>query len=445
MNASAVSTDEKRKALQHVLQSVTLRRAEQLRLLLQYVVEEEIEGRGAQIRESDIAVRALHRPANYTPETDSTVRTRAHALRQRLAEYYEIEAPGAEVRIELPKGGYTPRFVRSVDERSPMEPVKKEPEVTTAQTAELSSQTHSPWRWLWGGVLVGVLLTAAAGFIWYRMAASRAAGERIVASELQDAWAPILQSSRPVKIIMSSPYQLWVRDYRNHPVPLVDPVDSPPMPDDSRLWRAYSENVPLFPDSKLYLHGNAAGALWGDAAGVQVATRFLAETGVRTEFLPEKSLKSGYVFRNDSYLAFGRSEYSPLMAGKIPPNGYDVVYMPEIRRHGIALRSDPARRTRFLPTAGSPAVNYGLITIVRDTADDGHPCQAMFFAGVISNGAQAAIEYMTTPRHVKALIDKLRGQGVRNWPKVLQVVVRSETTEYYPIRTEYETHLVLQQ
>jgi hypothetical protein len=451
MNASAISADEKRRALNELLQSVTLRRAEQVRQFLQYVVEEEIAGRGSQIREWDIAVRALNRPTGYMPETDSTVRTRAFALRQRLVEYYKVEAPHSEVRIELPKGGYTPRFVRASDIVPPGEPAVDEPEFIPPPRTEafdehpsVAPRTQSRWPWVVTGFIAGVLLTILVGIILHsRGVLTRSAADN-VSPELEEAWGPILTSTSPVKIIMSSPYQLWVRDYGDNPTPLVDPVDSPPMPDDPRLIRGYAQQMPLHADSKLYLHGNSAGALWGDAAGVQVGTRFLTENNVRTELVPEKSLKSGYVLRNDSFLAFGRSEYSPLMAGKIPADGFDVQYMPGIRRHGIALRTNPEAGLKFLATAGTPAINYGLITIIRDTADDGHPCQAMFFSGVISNGAQAAIEFMTTPRHVKNLLMKLKADGISKWPKVLQVVVRSETTEFYPIRTEYETHFVLQ-
>jgi hypothetical protein len=428
MHATGISAEEKRAALQQVLGSVTFRRAEQLRQFLEFVVEEDIAGRGARIREWDIAVRALNRPDTYTPETDSTVRTRAHSLRQRLTEYYRMEAPDAEVRIDLPKGGYTPRFSRLSETPVPdSEPAESpEPEVFSASATR-------PW-WIW--VVAGLVLGAAVAYALMRPSRPP--------SELREAWGPVFDSKSPVKIVMSSPYQFWVRDYRNHPPPVIDPVETPPMPGDPGLLRAYSEQFPLHPDSHLYLHGNSAGALWGDAAGVQVATRFLTENGVRTEFVPEKSLKSGYVFRNDSYLSFGRSEYSPLMSGKIPAEGFDVMYIPSIRRHAIARRSDPEKGPKFLPTPGTPAVNYGLITIIRDNAGDGHACQAMFFAGVISNGAQAGIEYLTTPHHMRQLIGKLRAAGLNTWPKVMQIVVRSDTTEFYPIRTEYETHLILQ-
>lgn len=441
MHATGISAEEKRAALAQLLSSVTFRRAEQLRQFLQFVVEEEIAGRGTQIREWDIAVRALNRPPSYTPETDSTVRTRAHALRQRLAEYYRIEAPDAELRIDLPKGGYTPVFHR-VLEAPPPPPVvdPQEPAEASPPPAETAARLFwSPaWRPAVIALLGGLLLGASAMVLLMRP--SRAT----LPVEVTEAWAPMFHSPTPVKVILSSPFQLWVRDYRGAPPPLVDPVESPPMQENPTLLGAYKEVRPLFADSRLYLHTNAAGALWGDAAGVQVATRFLAEQGARPELVPERSLKSGYVLRNDSYLVFGRSEYSPLMDARIPKNGFDVQYMPSIRRHGIALRDNPDRGPKFLPTAGPQGTNYGLITILRDRADDGHTCQAMFFSGVISNGAQAAIEYMTTPRHLQELRERLRKQGITSWPKAMQIVVRTDTSEFYPIRTEFQAHLVLE-
>lgn len=442
MQAGAISTDEKRSALNDLLQSVTLRRAEQLRQFLHYVVEEEIAGRGAQIREWDIAVRALNRPPSYSPETDSIVRTRAHALRQRLEEYYRIEAPHAEVRIDLPKGGYTPRFVRAQDAVAEMPEASVEERLPVVLAPDPPAPKSRPARAGIAGILVGMAVCGLAGLVLHQRGTLvfRAPHD----TELLEAWGPLFNAEAPVKIVMSSPYQFWVRDYGTNPPPLVDPAETPPMPDIPSLVRAYDEHMTLRPDSKLYLHGNSAGALWGDAAGVQVATRFLAENGVRTELVPEKSLKSAYTLRNDSYLAFGRSEYSPLMAARIPPNGFDVIYIPAIRRHGIALKSNPERGPKYLPSPGTPAVNYGLITIIRDNADDGHPCQAMLFAGAISNGAQAAAEFATSPRHVAALVGKLRAAGIAKWPKAMQVIVRIETNEFYPIRTEYETHVVLQ-
>src|SRR4051812_13246201 len=120
--------DAKARAFEEVLHSRTLARSEQLAQFLRYICTLELEGRGAEITEYSIATGALNRPTNYSPGEDSSVRSRAHALRRKLQEYYEMEAPGAEVRIELPKGSYRPIFVARTDAPSPiLEPVPPPP------------------------------------------------------------------------------------------------------------------------------------------------------------------------------------------------------------------------------------------------------------------------------------------------------------------------------
>ena len=102
---------EKRAALEQVLQSVTFTRASQVRNFLRYICEMEIAGRGAALHEYLIAVEAMGRPAAYSTDSDSSVRRRAYALRQKLDSVYANELTDARIRIEVPKGGYVPRYV----------------------------------------------------------------------------------------------------------------------------------------------------------------------------------------------------------------------------------------------------------------------------------------------------------------------------------------------
>jgi hypothetical protein len=71
----------------------------------------ELAGRAAALHEYLIAVEAMGRPMAYSTEEDSSVRRRAHALRQKLDEVYATELADANVRIHVPKGAYVPRFV----------------------------------------------------------------------------------------------------------------------------------------------------------------------------------------------------------------------------------------------------------------------------------------------------------------------------------------------
>lgn len=103
---------EKRAALEQVLQSATFLRAGQVRKFLRYICEAEFAGRAAALHEYLIAVEAMGRSMEYSPDDDSSVRRRAFALRQKLESVYTTELSAACVRIEVPKGGYAPRFVR---------------------------------------------------------------------------------------------------------------------------------------------------------------------------------------------------------------------------------------------------------------------------------------------------------------------------------------------
>jgi hypothetical protein len=105
---------EKRAALEQVLQSATFTRASQVRNFLRYICEMEIAGRGAALHEYLIAVEAMGRPAAYSTDSDSSVRRRAYALRQKLACVYANELTEARIRIEVPKGSYVPRYVEAV-------------------------------------------------------------------------------------------------------------------------------------------------------------------------------------------------------------------------------------------------------------------------------------------------------------------------------------------
>jgi hypothetical protein len=102
---------EKRAALEQVLQSATFTRASQVRNFLRYICEMEIAGRGAALHEYLIAVEAMGRPAAYSTDSDSSVRRRAYALRQKLESVYANELTDARIRIEVPKGSYVPRYV----------------------------------------------------------------------------------------------------------------------------------------------------------------------------------------------------------------------------------------------------------------------------------------------------------------------------------------------
>lgn len=111
-----ISAEQKRAALDPVLCSQAMSRNEQLRGLLAYPGQQEMNGQRETLTEYQIAVEGLGLPAGYAPGEDSTVRNRANTLRRKVNEIYRTELAGAQVRIEFITGSYLPRFVFAAPE-----------------------------------------------------------------------------------------------------------------------------------------------------------------------------------------------------------------------------------------------------------------------------------------------------------------------------------------
>ena len=97
-----------RQALLAVLGSKQFSGAERRKRLLEYLVEETLAGRGADLKEYRIGVDVYGRSAStYDPRIDPVVRVDIGRLRTKLGEYYAGEGCHAPLRLELPRGTYS--------------------------------------------------------------------------------------------------------------------------------------------------------------------------------------------------------------------------------------------------------------------------------------------------------------------------------------------------
>ena len=108
---AAADFRQERHELDSILASGILSRAPNLAQVLTYVCTKYFEGAAEQIKEYNIAVEALGRPADFDQKRDSIVRVEAHRLRKRLREYYEADGADHAIRIDIPPGQYAPRFL----------------------------------------------------------------------------------------------------------------------------------------------------------------------------------------------------------------------------------------------------------------------------------------------------------------------------------------------
>lgn len=161
MQAAESEANAARRQMERVLASAGFSRNERLRRFLRFVVEQHLEGKDGELKESVIAIEVFGRKPDHDPTHDSIVRTEAGRLRSRLSEYYAGEGKSDALVIELPKGGYTPAF--------------RQPEAAPAQTAyrpaDIPSRRRTR-RWLLVGLLAVALAVVAVS--WQRLVHSNA-------------------------------------------------------------------------------------------------------------------------------------------------------------------------------------------------------------------------------------------------------------------------------
>ncbi|WP_170335504.1 tetratricopeptide repeat protein [Ruegeria arenilitoris] len=114
---SQFSDQQKREALARLLDDPHLEGAERLRAFLTYIVEEELAGRGAEIRGKTIAQDVYGRDPAEGVDPENVVRVDARRLRQLLELHYEGIGKHDPIRLHIDTGGYRPRFDMAPENR----------------------------------------------------------------------------------------------------------------------------------------------------------------------------------------------------------------------------------------------------------------------------------------------------------------------------------------
>ncbi|WP_321470300.1 hypothetical protein [uncultured Paludibaculum sp.] len=402
---AAFTAEQKQQALKSILESAAFRRSDQSKALLEYLCQQEQQGRAHAVTEYEIGVQALGRPADFAPETDSSVRTRVHSLRKKLDEYYAVEARAAEFRLEIPKGSYGVRYVVP-------EPPSKPP------------TRWKPWLLL-GFVAVALVLA------WQIRQTPE--GERL----LRAAWGPMVEPGTEVTIALATPLQLYVRDFGDDPPPTGDPsfrteIDRTPAFEGwYRQWR----NHPL--GKTAFLHPNHHSPLWGDASAALVVTQVLAAHGAHIETIPAYRTHA-VALRERNAVLVGRPEYSETVSSLMPEGGITVEYNPQHRRLGVHNRSPKKGETEWWYATDNLRLNYGLITVL-PTEQAGRR-RLIIFSGINSDGSEAGAKFYTSPVGLGELEKHFAG----SWPRKFQVVVKTESVDTYTLQTHFEFVRVLE-
>ena len=172
-----------REQLGRILKSGPFLHAPRRHRFLEYIVNETLAGRGERLKGYSIAQEVFDRSDAFDPNVDPIVRVEAARVREKLREYYEADGRRDPIRIDLPKGSYTPHI--EYRQAPTLEPQPERSDATTpdqhldpmpAPVALIDERLSSARPWLksltrWQMALPALalfLLLAAVGAWLYR-------------------------------------------------------------------------------------------------------------------------------------------------------------------------------------------------------------------------------------------------------------------------------------
>src|SRR5271165_5245885 len=162
VSGSEIPVEQIRAALDKILASPGFSSADRISRFLRYVVDETLEGQTDRLKETLLGIEVFGRKPSYDPRVDAVVRTEAVKLRARLREYYETEGATDPLIIDLPKGGYIPKFrLRECEIEKEKEPIL-EPALTPPAKALGEAEPERLWpRYLTAVAIVVAVFSVA--------------------------------------------------------------------------------------------------------------------------------------------------------------------------------------------------------------------------------------------------------------------------------------------
>lgn len=431
---SEVSVDEKHQALELVLQSRVLRRCDQLKKMLRFVCEAEIDGRAVELNEYLIGIEALGRPTSYNPIEDSTVRTRAYELRNKLTKFYSLEAPEAPIRIEIERGAYVPRFIRrqAADPPSEVHPPVQAAVQTTAQAAVPMAAPGRRWprRAL---TVAACLLLSIAGYRLLRPAqASIVLQKDGWTPELETFWKPFLADDAPLILtyqsrlfLLAPPLELMVRHYRTNSMDEV--------PKSTALSEFQKQmGVTNFVETRNYVD-------FGALNSVFLLMRTVGRQQNHISLKRSDDLDWTDIFNDNVIFVGGLASASPRL-NRVLQSG-DFV-------------EDAFGITNLRPKPGEPKT-YRVAHLNNKGANDGDKYALlsrfpgptpghyiMMLGSAHSELPWALAEYITNPISMRELLQHLKTPA-GDLPEAFQVVLQVTLQSQVPVRVRYATHHVV--
>lgn len=194
---------EERALLDRVISSRHFVKSALLSRFLRYICERSLAGEGNALTEHHIGVHVFGRPERYDCSTDNIVRNYARQLRGRLDDYYRWEGRDEPLRLEVPRGGYKPIFVRMVADPPPTA-IQGPVAIVTPESSVTPGSIGEPLRgkrWLQGVVFVLSMIAVALLAVVLVLLRSRPHPLSATPSPMHSFWASVFRPDRDTVIV----------------------------------------------------------------------------------------------------------------------------------------------------------------------------------------------------------------------------------------------------
>ena len=391
--------------------SRSLGRSQLLSDFLLYIVERSIQGRRDEITEQQIGVAVFGRAEDYNSNDDNIVRSYARKLRKRIDDYYASEGSEETLRLEIPRGGYTPIFTEGISSRAleagaaldvelleeelGEEPGSTRRESTTAAKIALASAGIQR-RSVMPAILLALLLGIGLGVGAMLLKESRIFVSRADAAS-HTLWAQLFSGNRDTFIVPSDAGLVIMQRIVDRPVPLTNYVDG------SYRTRLKGDNL-LDVAEILKLGARRYTSVVDLDLAAHLAQLHEVVPG-RMLLRYARDLRMDDL-RTGNAILIGSDESNPWIQLFRPQLQLSFQYEPNSDRPSGFVNSSPRPgESELYTTNGQEDRTFGIIAYRPNLSDTGH---VLIVAGSNTAGTQAASAFLLDPVSMMPTLKRAR-------------------------------------
>ena len=394
-----------RDQVERLVASPLLSHSESLCKLLRYLADHAAEG---QVKEYQIATEVFHRPPDFDPRLDSTVRVQTGRLRSKLAEYYAGQGSHDPWVIEVPKGAYALNLRERAVEPAAT-PASDTVAAAPAPGSPLLSRPAAITIGVLAAIVIGLIVTLAVVLRQEQAAAAKPAAPA-PAGVLRRFWSSFTDRSDPPLVIFSN------AEFVGRPETGMKYFDA------QRAGRA-----------QILDHYTGV----GEVTAIHELDQVFFQLGQRLRVKRGRLLTFDDAKQNDLIFVGSPSENLSL---RELPNLQEYVFrrVEASQRRGdlniVNVHPRPGEPRQFLATATIPLTeDYSVIGYFPSI---GAGRWQLILAGITTIGTQAAVEYVCRPKQLEQLFRRLGVENGQAPPPAFEAVIRVKVSAGVPVNTE---------